>query len=367
MSAGAEDAVPSGGVRRLQARLVTQEHAVAKVFPMLDALPASERTSQPHPRTGPSRLVAPDGYGETTTGLYLYRLRRGEHDHVGLVADVLVEAFVDGRVRGHEEVQRERVEALVELYSTSAHRSELVALLHSYGPAVDVAVAASLETRPVLRFEGPEDWEQTVWRVPDDQARPVLEELGSSVHYVADGHHRVAATLQVWEQQGRPADAAVMCVIYPFDGLRLLAFHRRVVGPVDPEDLRQLLEKSFELTEVDDAAQAVGCFAVYVAGRWHDAAFLGVRAAGADGLDVAVLDEHVLRPLLGGDTDRLEIASALTPVAELRSACDGDGGALFALRAPAFDQLTEIADRGEVMPPKTTYFDPKPFAGIFLR
>ena len=76
----------------------------------------------------------------------------------------------------------------------------------------------------------------------------------------------------------------------------------------------------------------------------------------------------MLEPLLG-DTGatRLEITSALSPLGELTRACDDDGGALFALRPPTLDQLTDVADRGEVMPPKTTYFDPKPYAGIFLR
>jgi uncharacterized protein (DUF1015 family) len=111
----------------------------------------------------------------------------------------------------------------------------------------------------------------------------------------------------------------------------------------------------------------VGCFAVYVEGRWYDATFTGERPAGASGTAVAILDELVLRPLVGDDRSRIEIASALSPLLDLKAACDEDGGALFALRPPALDQLTEVADRGEVMPPKTTYFDPKPYAGIFLR
>ena len=66
-------------------------------------------------------------------------------------------------------------------------------------------------------------------------------------------------------------------------------------------------------------------------------------------------------------SSQTEIAPALTPLGDLASACDEDGGALFALRPPTLGELTTIADRGEVMPPKTTYFDPKPYAGIFLR
>ena len=82
------------------------------------------------------------------------------------MADVLVEAFVDGRVRGHEEVQPERVEALVDLFTAAAERSELVALLHRHGPVVEAALAEALDREPDLQFVGPEGWEQTVWRLP---------------------------------------------------------------------------------------------------------------------------------------------------------------------------------------------------------
>jgi uncharacterized protein (DUF1015 family) len=357
----------TGAVRPLNARLVRPDEVSAKVFPMFDALPAAERSSQPGARGGPTRTVTPDGYDAPTTGLYVYRLRRDGGAHVGLVADVLVEAFLDGRVRGHEEVQPERVAALVELFSSDADRSELVALLHPQGPAVEAAVDLATGREPLLQFVGPEGWEQTVWHVPDEAALDALEELGSSVHYVADGHHRVAASLAVWERQGRPVDATVMSVIYPLEGLRLRAFHRRVSGPVAAEVVLDLLAKEFVVTDLVDPDDATGCFAVYVDQRWYDVRYDGPRAVGAAGLDVAILDEHVLRPLLGTDRGRLEIASALTPVGELVKACDEDHGALFALRPPALEQLTEVADRGESMPPKTTYFDPKPFAGIFLR
>jgi uncharacterized protein (DUF1015 family) len=353
---------PPGMVRPLRARLVRQEHASASVFPMRDTLSASQRAAG-----RPSRGGALEGYDEPTTGLYVYRLRRGEQVHTGLVAEVLVEAFVDGRVRGHEEVQPERVEALVALFTSAAEHTELVALLHRHGAVVEAALEEALDRVPDLQFVGPEGWEQTVWRLPGSVTDDVLEELGSSVHYVADGHHRVAASLSVWQHNGRPPDAGVMSVIYPLDGLRLMAFHRRVHGPVRGDELLDLLREHFDVTELTYPDHAVGCFAAYVDGRWYDAAYTGERPLGASGTAVAILDEHVLRPLVGHDTGRVEVASALQPLLELKAACDEDGGALFALRPPALDQLTEVADRGEVMPPKTTYFDPKPYAGIFLR
>ncbi|MET0838980.1 MAG: DUF1015 family protein [Marmoricola sp.] len=347
-------------VRPFAAGIVRQDRAEQNVSPMFDALPASERK-----RSWGIDAAAYDG---AAAALYVYRLRRGDEVHTGVVADVSAEAFGDGRVRGHESVQPDRVAALVEHFAAAGVRTELVALLHADGPAVEAAIAETVRTDPVVSFTGPDEWEQTVWRVPDAAAGVVAAELDGGVHYIADGHHRVAASLRAWETAGRPPGGGVLCVIYPPDGLRLLAFHRRVTGPVSSDDLKGLLAGDFDLADLPRPEDSSGSFAVYVDGHWHDATFRGKRLPGVAGLDVSVLNTHVLAPLLGSAArPGLEFAPALAPVTDLTVACDDDGGVLFWLRPPTLDQLMEVADRGEVMPPKTTYFDPKPYAGIFLR
>ena len=353
----------AGAVRPLAGRVVRPDRAAEYVSRMLDALPPSERTSDAAASAGPPRVVNPDAYDEAPPAVYVYRLSRDGDEHVGIVAEVDPAAFVDGQVRGHEAVQPDRVAALVDHFTSVAVRSELVALLHEPVPAVEDAVRASLRTEPVIRFTGPDAWEQAVWRLPEETGAALVSELSGVVHYIADGHHRVAASLDVWRRSGRPADAGVMCAIYPFDGLRMLSFHRRVTGTVDPDELLARLTGSFEVHEVPGPDDIAGCFGVYVGGRWWDATYTGTRPAGAAGLDVAILDQQVLAPL-----DRhVEIVSALSDLDDVTRECDEDGGALFVLRPPPMEQLTDIADRGEVMPPKTTYFDPKPYAGIFLR
>jgi uncharacterized protein (DUF1015 family) len=358
-------------VRPFRASVVRQECAAQNVAPMLDALPASERSNGRDGHRGATRAIDLADYDESAAAaLYVYGLRRGDEQHVGVVGEVNPEAFVDGQVRGHEAVQPNRVEALVDHYTAAAVRSELVALLHPSGPEVDAAIAESLRTEPVIRFTGPDEWEQTVWRVPEPAGRVLADQLSRGVHYIADGHHRVAASLSVWRRAGSPADAGVMCVIYPMDGLRLLAFHRRVTGPVQADALLTLLSDVFDLRDIAHPDEATGCFGLYVDGGWRDASYKGARPSGADGLDISILNTQVLEPLLGPGSPAppgLEIASALSDLVELTAACDQDGGALFALRPPTLEQLIEVADRGEAMPPKTTYFDPKPSAGIFLR
>ncbi len=303
-------------VRPFAAGIVRQDRAEQNVSAMFDALPASERS--------PSSGIDPAAYDGAAAGLYVYRLQRGDQVHTGVVADVSAEAFGDGRVRGHESVQPDRVAALVDHFATAGVRIELVALLHETGPAVEAAIIETMGTDPVVTFTGPDEWEQTVWRVPDAAAEAVVKELDDGVHYIADGHHRVAASLRSWEAAGRPPGGGVLCVVYPPDGLRLLAFHRRLVGQVSSAELKELLVGEFDLADVQRPEDSTGAFAVYVDGRWQDAVFRGTRSPGVAGLDVSILNSHVLEPLLGSSAASAELAfaPALSPVNDLTDACD---------------------------------------------
>jgi len=225
---------------------------------------------------------------------------------------------------------------------------------------------------PILDFTIPGGLEQTVWRVVDGPAvERIADELSAAEHYIADGHHRVAAALEEWWLSGKPAGAGVLCVVQPMHGLHLSAFHRRVTGPLEPDALIAMLAADFEVREVPVApTPTVGSFGLYVGRRWFVVTHHGGRGDGAAGLDMAILESRVLHRLdhvAPGSSYDVEIVASQTSLSELTERCDADGGALFVLAPPPLETLTALADAGEVMPPKTTYFDPKPSAGIFLR
>ena len=150
--AGSSDAVtwrpggsaPMSVVRPFRAGSCVRTYAVQNVSQMLDALPAAERLAALHAGRGPPAGIDPEAYDESAVALFVYRLRRGDDEHVGVVGEVRAEAFVDGQVRGHEAVQPDRVDALVDLFTSAAVRSELVALLHRPGPGVADAMAETL-------------------------------------------------------------------------------------------------------------------------------------------------------------------------------------------------------------------------------
>ena len=364
MTAAASDGCTAAPVRPFTARVVRQEWAARAVTPMVDALHLQ--------RDRPPLDLPAAAYSPATRAVYVYRIRRGGTDHVGVVADVAVRTFAEGRVRGPEAVEPHRVDALVSVYAEQPGRAEPVALLHRCGPSYAASVDEVVRGGPLLDFEGPDGLTHTLWQVRDErEVARLVGPLAEGVHYVADGHHRVAARLRAWDASARPADAAVLCVLYPLDGLALSSFHRRVVGPVDGEARLAAAATRFTVTHSSGPSVTDGVD-LYVAGRWHH---LVARPAGSGqgdgvaGLDVSLLQDGVLGPALGIDGPghpRLEVLPDHLAVGALVSRCDADGGALFLLRPPSLQTLTQAADLGQVMPPKTTYFAPKPCAGIFL-
>jgi uncharacterized protein (DUF1015 family) len=352
-------------VRPFSARLVRQERAVRTVRAMTDTQDDSGVDLY-------GVKIDPTAYADASDALYVYRQTRGDASYTGVVCDVAVQAVADGQVKVHEAVQQLRVDALVWHHTTAETPPALVLLLHRAGPEFARAVAEVPDTEPVLDFVGPEGYQQTVWRLPDGpDAQALARELAAAELYIADGHHRAAAALEEWRLADKPPEAGLLCVVHPMDGLTLSAFHRRVSGPLDADRLLAQLHGEFEVREVDGPPEpTVGSLGLYLASGWYDVRLPSTRPPGVAGLDASILQTHVLDrldPAPPGRVRTVDLVPAASPLDELVARCDVDRGALFTLAPPPPDALIEVADAGEVMPPKTTYFEPKPAAGIFLR
>ncbi len=358
---------PEGAIRLFPARVVRQEWASRTVTSLAESVDESGIDLY-----GVS--IDPAAYDESPVALYVYRQRRGTASYVGIVCDVSVQALADGRVKGHEAVHQQRVDALIWHHQKTSHGTPaLVSLLHRAREVYTRTLEEAQQTPPLLDFPGPGGWQQTVWRIPaGDTTADLTAELATAEFYIADGHHRVAAALEEWRLAGKPADAAVLCQVHPMDGLGLSSFHRRVSGPLDVEALLGLVFRGFAVRQVSRAAvPTVGSIGLYVDHRWFELTDDAPRSPGVAGLDVTVLQslvlDHVAPAAATGRVPTVDAVPATADVDELAARCDVDGGALFTLAAPSYDSIIEVADAGEVMPPKATYFAPKPCTGIFLR
>ena len=351
----------TGVVRPFEARVVRQEWAAQAVTPMVDAL-GTGRPPAPVPATA---------YEHSPRAFYVYRMRRGSDDHVGVVADVRLDAFAGGGIRGHESVEPQRVDALVRYYADLPTRSEPVALLHAHRPATTSRVEDICRGRPLLHFPGPDGLEHTVWRVTgDEETADLAAAWASGVHYIADGHHRVAARLRAWESS-RPAGRRRGAVHALRDGR---AHH---VG-VPPARLRPGRRRRAARRRGRPLRRCGGCpRPTQASGIGHVRRGVLVRP-GPDRTPAPRERPGWTPPSCRTDSSaprwaspgrahpRLEVLPDHVPLEQPTARCDEDGGALFVLRPPSLDRLTGIADLGEQMPPKTTYFAPKPSAGIFL-
>jgi uncharacterized protein (DUF1015 family) len=322
---------------------------------------------------GLERLLRSGAYGDLEQpALYVYRIAQNGDVHTGIVADLDVSGFVDGRVLGHEDTKPEKVEALAKHFEAVPTRSELVAVMHRDDEQVNAVVAATTAADPVLELTDLTGVRQEVWRIAGGDASVIIDRLGQTRHYVADGHHRVAATVARWRGHGSPRGGTVLCVLYPESQTHLLAFHRLVAGPIDTETLLVGLKERYEVTAVEEptADRPIadhGVFGLHLGSQWYQLVRRSTqRSEGAPGLDVTLIDDEILRPLLGvySGHDKVSYVSDLADVIEV--AALHPEHALFLLAAPTHDELMDIAERGEVMPPKSTYIEPKPRAGVFL-
>lgn len=316
------------------------------------------------------RLLALGAYGPQVNGAcFVYRMVEDGIEHSGVVAQVAVAGFADGRVLGHESVQPDRVDGLVRHFDAVPHRSELVSLVHRGDRVVAELVETTCRAAALLEVTDVSGVLQSVWPADRPTSVELVTALGALPLYIADGHHRVAASVRRWERDGRPAAASVLCAIYAEQQIRLHSFHRRVRGPLDPQALVAALSRDFDVRPVAAATRERRLFGLYVGGRWLQLApRTDPHAPGVAGLDVTMLDEQVLRPLLGVEEadPRLEFVPELRDLAVAIQDCDADGGALFTVDAPTMDDLVSVAERGEVMGAKSTYVQPKPRTGIFL-
>jgi len=304
-------------------------------------------------------------YAPVDKAAYVYRQRRDGSEHLGLVLEVRRDAIAAGRLRGHEAVFPERVESLARYLESGHPRTSLISALHDAGPVYQRLLATASAEPPALEVTTADGAEHTLWRVGGKALAEVVAELSDPILYIADGHHRVAATRLFWGSEAGCMAAGLPIVVYPLAGLRLEPFHRVVPGPLPRERLdlmEERLRASYDVTEVDAMpTPRNGQVAMYVDKRWLLATSPEPPVTGVQGLDAVLLERRVLAP--SGACPTVPVRASLD---ELSRRCDVEGSVLFALAPPALTTLTRIADKGEVMPAKTTSFQPKPVSGLLL-
>ena len=325
-----------------------------------------------------------------TPCFYLYRLTRAGRAQTGIVGAFSVDDYTNGVIRRHELTRRDKEADRVRHISATCCQTGPALLAYRDNPVLEALVEAAAAADPLPHFPDKSGVRHTVWRVARPAAveslRLMLEHVPRA--YIADGHHRAAAAARVCSEMrtregdrftGDEAYNYLLAVMFPASQLTVLPYNRVVADTagLGEDELVDAL-RAAGLTVGERRGEAVeparrGTFGMYAFGAWRELTVSPDAPAPDDpvaGLDVSVLQDRVLGPVLGVEDPRsdarISFVGGVLGTSELERRA-GETGVAFSLYATSAGELMDVADAGLLMPPKSTWFEPKLLSGLFIR
>ena len=308
---------------------------------------------------------------EDTASFYVYRLKMGAHTQTGCAACFSIDEYDAGSIKKHEKTRPDKEDDRTRHMLAISAQTGPVFLTYRRSPAIDAAMARVVPAAPLFDFAAADGVQHQVWRVPAAEHQAIADGFAAVLAlYIADGHHRAASAARTRRQlsaRGRGEHDRVMAVAFPDTQMLVLPYHRvvRDLNGLTPDAfLAALRGRGLEVRAGGPESPANrGDVAIYLDGRWHT-----VGLGGGNGLpsplDVVLLDEQILGPILGisdiRTDNRIDFVGGIRGTAELERLVDSGAFALaFSMHAVSVDDLMRISDQGGIMPPKSTWFEPK--------
>ncbi|MBW2674776.1 MAG: DUF1015 domain-containing protein [Deltaproteobacteria bacterium] len=319
---------------------------------------------------------------------YVYRQGMGDHVQYGVVGCVDVADYESGVIKRHELTRRDKEADRTRHIDRVNAQTGPIYLTYRATEAIDGMVREIVAGDPEYDFTADDGITHSAWVVANENViEKIRQEFGQlDSLYIADGHHRAAAAAAVARMR-READTGhtgteeynrTLAVIFPHNQLKIMDYNRvvRDLGGLGEEAFVGRVREHFVVSENFSrrSPQRHGEFGMYLKGRWYSLQ-IGKRALKGDDpvaeLDVSLLQDNLLRPVLGIDDprtdERLLFVGGIRGMDELERLVDsGEYTVAFSLYPTTMDQIMQIADRGETMPPKSTCFEPKLRSGIFV-
>ncbi len=404
-------------VRPFAALRPAPEHAADVLAPPYDVLTSEEarhraegrpwsflHISKPEIDLPPETDVhAPEVYGKAAANLeamlaagilhrdptpcyYVYRLRMDGHTQTGIVLAASVTAYDEGRIRRHELTRPEKESDRVHQIEALDAETGPVLLAHRPSPALTPLVSEVTNRKPVYDLTADDGVLHTLWPIEDPAAIGRISEVLEAMPalYIADGHHRSAAASRVAAAKraanphhtGNEPYNYFLAVAFPSDSLHVLDYNRviRDLKGLTKQAFLERIQEAFTITESKQAVKPAhpGEFGMYLEGGWYRLAIHPTRIPEADPvarLDVSLLADHLIAPILGIEDprrdDRIDFVGGIRGLDGLARRVDsGEMAIAFSLYPTRLDDLMAVADAGKIMPPKSTWFEPKLADGL---
>ena len=323
---------------------------------------------------------------DTDKTYYIYALTMEKRTQTGIVACASIDDYLNNVIKQHEYTRADKEVDRITHVDTLSAQTGPIFLAYRADSVINDAVKKTKENKALYDFISPDGIRHQVWKMTDitlvENVRKAFEGIDSV--YIADGHHRAASAVKVGlkRRQENPGYTGneefnyFLSVLFPDEELMILPYNRVVKdlnGYTQEEFLNKIKEK-FDIAESDKqvSPDKKGTFGMYLGGKWYKlTAHKDIMSDDpVDGLDVAVLQDNLLAPVLGiGDpkTDkRIDFVGGIRGLSELEKRCREDCVVAFSMYATSIAELFAVADAGKLMPPKSTWFEPKLRSGLFI-
>lgn len=339
-----------------------------------------------HAKENFEKLVA-DGnlVREPENCMYLYRQQMGDHSQTGLVAVFSAEDYDADVIKKHEKTRQAKENDRYRLTKTLRVNTGPVFLTVKDGTKLDQIVDDKKDSDAAFDFVAADGIRHTGWKISDPAKLAEIVDIFDKIPcaYVADGHHRSASNARCARDlkaanpnhTGKEDYNWFLSVVFPAGQLKILPYNR-VVRDLAGMSEAQFLQKLGEVCKVSESGEksptAPNYVDMYLGKKWYTLKFKNTESLGAvESLDVSLLQERVLAPLLKiGDPrtdERIDFVGGIRGTAELERLVDsGKFAVAFSMYPTTVAQLMAIADAGEIMPPKSTWFEPKLRSGLFI-
>jgi uncharacterized protein (DUF1015 family) len=315
---------------------------------------------------------------------YVYRLSTDGHSQTGIVGCLAIDDYENGIIKKHEKTRPDKVEDRTDHMLAVRAQTGLILIAFRETKRIDQLIRDVTSTPPLYDFPCDDAIRQTVWKMSN--TKDLIDAFAEvPALYVADGHHRLESASLARKQlkQANPSHTGeeeynfVLAGVFPAEDLRILAYNR-VVHDLNGLDVTEFLARLQENFVVIEDGKRVpkshGEICLYLGGKWHTLRFAVNYIREPDPierLDVSILQNYVLGPILGitdpTTDERIEFVGGIRGVEELERRVDsGSARVAFSLFPTTMDDLFAVSDMGEIMPPKSTWFEPKLKDGLFV-
>lgn len=330
-----------------------------------------------------------DGVYVTDEGenYYLYELTMDGRSQTGIVACCLIDDYLNGVIKKHENTREEKELDRIRHVDVTNAQTGPIFLAYRKNEGIKAVTAETKKEEPLFDFTSEDGISHRVWKISGEENKTKIQNAfaGISSIYIADGHHRAASAVKVGLKRrkenpgftGEEPFNYFLSVLFPDEELKILPYNRVVkdLNGLDDETFLKAVKEKFEVKEQGSCAfapQKKDTFGMFLNRRWYALTAKPEILSDdpVEGLDVSVLQDHLLGPILGiGDPrcdKRIDFIGGIRGLKELERRVAEDCTVAFSMYPTSIGELLAVADAGKLMPPKSTWFEPKLRSGLFI-